>query len=398
MHVIDFYDDPQGEVLRSKLPADKVPEFIKTAHFITEQDQDRLPDDVYALVMVDRTHKMRKFACVDKGNTALSVIYFLENRHYLPEEAQKIAAANLITACGWYDMQPPVQLLKAAEDVRIDVSELKKQIGKGKTIHVKLPRYEHEKEADLVGSEVMPKTASLNPYVDVDGKSAPLRVVPPARYDDEDYCLVKGGEARFPVRSYDEVQRAVDFFEVNGFELHPEDRRTYCIKLASRADALGIPISDGIRKYAGAGYAPDGEIKIAIHTRLQHFTEDGPERDLLKGLMEKRSSTTPEVFAEALRIFDETTGLDQRWDESVYDPYYSTYGFKKEATWSFVAGNDRITEDQLKALVKAERKQLKCKFGEELVEELAKRPREIFSSLPLDSKRIIMRMANDPQP
>ena len=300
MRVIDFYDDPQGDVLKTKLPYDSLPDFIKTAHFLTEETRGHLPDDVYALVMVDRENKMRKFACVDKGNTALSVIYFLENRQLLPEEAQKVAAVNLVTACGWYGMQPPLQLQKLAEEVPPEIREslanIKKQIGKGKTLHIKMTPHgaegSWEKGADLTGSEIMPKsgpdtekTASLNPYVDVEGKSAPIQVVPPPRYDDEFYCLVKEGEAHFPIKAFDEVVQAREFFEVNGFELHPEDRRQYCIKLAARAEELGIPVSDGIRKYASKSYAPDGEIKIAVHTRLQYFTEDGPERDLLKGLM-----------------------------------------------------------------------------------------------------------------
>lgn len=381
MSIIDFYDDPQGEVLKNQLPVDQVPEFIKTAAYLGEEDREALPDDVFALVMVDRHSKLRKYACVDKGNTALSVIYFLANQDKLPEEAQKTAAMNLLTACGWYGLDQPAQLKKIAAAPR------KRLMQKG---------------ADLVGTEVMPtaaplkeKKASIQPYVSTEGLQLPIKVAEPERYEDEFYCLVKEGAAHFPIKSLGEVEQAVAFFEEEGYQLHPEDRRAYCEKLASRAEALGVPVTDGIRKYASKTYAPDGEIKIAVHTRLQFFTEDGPERDLLKGLMEKQASIPPDVFAEALRLFDETTGLDQRWDEAVYDPYYSTYGFTKEATWSFVAGNDRVTEDQLQKLVQADFKLLKCRFGEEIAEELRKKPREIFDSLPLDSKRIIMRMANE---
>ena len=414
MHSIDFYDDPQGEILKSKVARENLPDFIKTAHYITEEERQVLPDDVYALVMVDRHSKMRKFACADKGNAALSVIYFLENHDYLPEEAQKTAAKNLVTACGWYDMKPPLQLLKLADG---EIDYLKGQVKRGRTVQVKplspaekAERSEKaealdvrmDKGADLIGTEIMPTSApikktagALQPYVDVEGKSAPIRVAQPPRYEDEFYCLVKEGEAHFPIKNYSEVQQAAQFFDDKGVLLHPEERREYCVKLAARAEALGIPLSDGIRKYAGKGYAPDGEIKVAVHTRLQFWTEDGPERDLLKGLLEKRASIHPDVFAEALRLFDEATGLNHRWDEAIYDPYYSTYGFTKEATWSFVTGNDRITEDQLNVLVKSDHKGLKCKFGPEIADELVKKPREIFDSLPLDSKRIIMRMANE---
>ena len=112
--IIDFYDDPNGLVLKTKIAAEQVPSFIKTAQFLGEGQREALPDDVFALVMVDRGEKLRKYACVDKGNAALSVIYFLENKDKLPEEAQKVAAANLLTACKWHDLQPPAPLMKTA--------------------------------------------------------------------------------------------------------------------------------------------------------------------------------------------------------------------------------------------------------------------------------------------
>ena len=106
----------------------------------------------------------------------------------------------------------------------------------------------------------------------------------------------------------------------------------------------------------------------------------------------------PEVFCEALRQFDEATGLDHYWDDAIYDPWYSTYGMEKTSEWKFETHGDRITEKQIKGLSAASFQLFKEKFGEEMAEEFRKNPIQIFDSLPLDSKRIIMRLANDPQP
>lgn len=104
---LDFYDDRTGSVLRSRIPnRGDIPDFIKTAERLSSGERRKLPDDVFALVAFDGGSKLRKFACVDKGNTALSVIYFLENKDRLPVEAQKTAAANLLTACDWYSLAP----------------------------------------------------------------------------------------------------------------------------------------------------------------------------------------------------------------------------------------------------------------------------------------------------
>lgn len=113
--VLDAYDDREAVVLRKIFPTEEsVPELLKTAHAITEEEQRQLPDDAYALVLVDGDVALKKFATIDAGNTALSVEYFLKTAHLLPEQAQKVAATNLMAACGWYGIEPPEQLSKVA--------------------------------------------------------------------------------------------------------------------------------------------------------------------------------------------------------------------------------------------------------------------------------------------
>ena len=485
--IIDFYDDPNGLVLRTKVGAEQVPSFIKTAQFLEGAHQEQLPDDVYALVMLDRGAKLRKYACVDKGNTALSVIYFLENKDKLPEEAQKTAAANLLTACKWYDFQPPAALMKTSGllGATLGAVGVKDTISQGIKRHKKVMGM--PKVGDLAGSNIMPlssdtegeekaaglaqpdlprardvikgrgpkllgegmnkkqrkkviddyfsspagkgviaknvsrlkqgkgfsmpwgqkfdpvvvrgssaKTAgAMDPYVDVTGKSAPERFEKVAH---QRFALVKEGQSRFPIDTYGDVLEADRWFNDHGESLYPEDRREMCTKLAARADEIGCKVSDYIRKYAGAGYAPDGEVRVAVSTRMQYFQDDSPERDMLNGLMDKYASVSPDVFCEAVRQFDEATGLDYHWDDGVYDPWYTTYGFIKEAEWSFSTHGDKINEEQLKQVANASYPLIKEKFGDEMAASLKKSPVSIFGSLPLDTKRIIMRMANDPQP
>jgi hypothetical protein len=195
------------------------------------------------------------------------------------------------------------------------------------------------------------------------------------------------------------VLEANRWFEEHGKTLHPSDRRDYCTKLASRADELGIMVSDNIRKYAGTGYADRGDIKIAVATRQQFWSDGTPERGLLNGLMNKYASVAPEVFCEALHQFDLNTGLNHYWDSDVADPWFSTYGMEKRAEWSWSEGADRLTEEELVRGVQDGDKiqQVRARFGCDLAEGLAKTPKEVFSSLPLDTKRILSRLLSDPQ-
>lgn len=113
--ILDFYDDSRGEMLRELCPTpDDVPEVVKKAHALSPEERQALPDDVFALVLMNGGETLRKYACTDAGNTTLSVAYFLQNAGKLPVEAQKTAAVNLRTACGWYGFNPPEDLEKIA--------------------------------------------------------------------------------------------------------------------------------------------------------------------------------------------------------------------------------------------------------------------------------------------
>lgn len=113
--VLDIRDDESGEVLRSIWSsADQLPSLVKEAQKITPELDQKLPDDLFALVLSDGDVTLRKYACIDAGNTALSVEYFLKTAHKLPAEAQVLGAKNLVTACSWYSIDPPEALQKIA--------------------------------------------------------------------------------------------------------------------------------------------------------------------------------------------------------------------------------------------------------------------------------------------
>ena len=639
--VIDFYDDPSGTVLKTKLAYAQLPAYIRQADYQSEEKLAALPDDAFALVMVDQGTKIRKFACVDKGNTALSAIYFLENKDKLLEEAQKVAAANLVEYCQAFQIEPPWQLQKVATKAEsfakilssnaglpssrkgIDllrrsiahktgqmasavareassaggheagVSRLTKDVGygkfkrtqaekvfpkpgktkqsafwnspkdtlsKGDAFAKELEKMEaagkdmnnlswkelsdvkgkakanlgagKKKSADLTGSAIMPlqsnpnkeadedsqlkatdekraglldritmmkgapgklnalkdfeksvqpqlakrlhvdtsgkfpppppsgwfslKSASLekrafwnspkdtltkgdafakelermeaagkdmnnlswkeladvkgkakakiksgktkegsNLYVDITGKSSPARFEKRAHTR---FCLEKLGQGRFPIDSYGEVLDANKWFEENGKSLHPQERREYCTKLAARAEELHISVTDNIMKYAGKNFAPADDVRASVCTRMQFWVDDAPERDALRGMLDKYASASPDQFCQELTAFDVQHGLDQYWDDFIIDPVACVFGMEKRAEWLWEQGADRLTQDLLNGVHDSQKiHAIKAKFGPELASELVEKPSEVFDSLPLDSKRIIARILNDTQ-
>ena len=112
--IIDAYDDSDGRVLRHIFPEQTdLSELEKHAHALTPEEHSALPDEAFALVLVNDGQEFRKFATIDAGNTTLSIMYFLKTAHRLPMEAQEVAAANLEAACALYGLDAP-ELLKEA--------------------------------------------------------------------------------------------------------------------------------------------------------------------------------------------------------------------------------------------------------------------------------------------
>jgi len=483
---LDFYDDENGTILKSKIASlEKIPEFIKSAEKLDKESLNKLPDDVFALVARNGNTTFRKYACVDRGNTALSVLYFMENRDRLPLEAQKTAAANLLTACSWYDIQPPLELQKLAFVGKMigaatllgGIPEASKKFKMQKQmLNAGVPGREVMKASEVSGTDAMPysrevskkagarwkafkegfdiareargaikglgkttkefgqeslkgeplaalghrigylapkaakavagtaalgtaykvgkkkgessKTASMNPHIDITGLEPAPKFV---KESGSIYCLTRNGKPSYPINTKEQVKKANAYFMEYKDDFTPFERHQYCVKLASRAKSLDVPVDKLVEKYGSKSYATDAG--IAIYSRQRLFREGTSERSLLEEMRDKYASVNPEVMATALEKFDRENNLDLMWGRDIEDPYLSLFGMTKEAEYSFVDRNRIVSASRLQRCAKEQRDGLIDLFGEDFANEFAEDPVGIFESMPLDKKRIIMNLA-----
>ena len=335
--ILDVYDDHSGSVLTRLVPEKgSLPEEVKTASVVTGDDV----DEVFALILrAEDGTKKRKYACVDAGNTVLSVLYFMDRKNILPDEMRKVAAHNLVVACYRHGITvPPVLEKQAGEEGGVQYFEER--------------------------------------YID-------------ARQSPEIKHSTHNG---LPLDTFEEVKRAsVEFYE-NHRRIHPRDRREMAISIDKRANALGIETSPEMKRYAGDSYSRDLASGIDIRTGL---LEGRDERELYNELYKRASSTSPEVFAEALAGLDAQTGLSEYWDSYVPDPFFTTFDKVAEAEFEHTDGVDKVTGTDLHRLAKDGRKLLERHFGQDLVDGFTKDPVSIFKSLPVPHKKIVMRLAQD---
>ncbi len=238
-----------------------------------------------------------------------------------------------------------------------------------------------------------PQAAPISPRVDVSGKEPPKVITEKVAQH-----LAMPSLDRYPLDSYSDVVKAAAYFTQHAGEFSPAHSHEFCSNLVKRAHVLGISTTPEIEKRGGAGYAPQDELDIAMGTRALHLGSD--EREVLDKLAATRALMEPEDFAIALGEFDKLAGIDHMYGGDVMDPFLSTFGTKTAAKddpdGSHVIGNDVVSDNQLRTLAKSPCEELTTQFGADFVKEFKDDPVGIFSSLPVDQKKVLSRHANEP--
>jgi len=427
--ILDLYDNP-GD-LKSFFPSmDVIPESIKTAHMLSSEELNRLPDDAFAVVLLNGEDRLRKYACIDKGNTELSIAYFAKHGHKLPLEAQQVAAENLAIACDWYDIEVPDILQKhaflnaamtaltapalvkgTASKVRDNVAAVRAGDG------VVTPRQQQAvgammKGAEVSGTSLAPsqplgdlslagarkpsqsntsamKSASFRPYVDVTNKEAPEPLV-------EKKASLYAYQGVYPLDTHVQVKTASQYFDDNHRAMPFDMKREYASALVKRASAIGVPVSDYARSCGADSFAPMSQLRVAIDNRLLFVNEK--QASALHELFGRVDTLTPDEYCNALAEFDKVAEIDYRYGKYLMDPVESTFGFDKVAqddANSWVNGNDYITKQQIEQYAVTAFRTLTDDYGDDFAKEFKKDAWAVFNSMPLEQKRRLARAAGD---
>lgn len=349
--ILDIYDDPNREILHTKVAAVRSIE----RHIDPPEKLAKYPDDLFALVMRTDHGKLRKFACVSKPQTALSALYFTQTWQNLPAPAVPVAATNIKTACGWYDLPVPEEVEKLADWNPVGRSlEMVKQAAKSDKLH---------------------------PYVDVRGhKPAYIYVNPP---------VVKKARFELPkIADTHDVEKAVEAFLHHRGLLKREDKVAYCRHLVKEAEKTGYDINklpDEVRLFGSTKLASADTILARIVKRASVIQDDRKRRAYLSVAAEKLAKLAShphgaEEAASALAELEKRAGLD-RYD--LPDPQAVFFEPVEKRAYKWVSPRGKIvTEQDLHKLATVHLSKLARKFNADFVGQFIQQPVEFFDSLP----------------
>ncbi len=236
-----------------------------------------------------------------------------------------------------------------------------------------------------------PQSGELKPHVDVSAKEPPTLVT-----EKKAQYWAMPSHDRYPIDSIVQIKAAAAHFDQYRNHFYPKHRREFCVNLVKRAAMVGHPLDAEIHKYGSATYAPTLELEAALEGRKGVLDEDSAA--ILDKLAALRFQMSPDDFALALGEFDKTAGVAHLYDREIPDPYYSVFGKVASSDETIVIGNDIMSDTELKNFAGKGVAQMASTFGDEMAAEFRKDPRGIFDSLPVDQKKVIIRMATDNAP
>lgn len=402
MPIIDIYDDPGGSLLKTNFNYSQLPPVIKEGHILTAEERQDVPNRLFALVMSDHGRQIKKFACPDAANTAVSTFYFLENWKELPEEAVKTAAANLIKASEWYDLPVPSCMHKLAFLKRLLPIAL---LGGGAMyLASRASRNSRRRQlADMgidpnvstarsfIDREPMPPTAhrqkygssELEPYVDVTYAPTMKEVLASSRTPSNPLQM----------RTFSDVHEAVALFKEKQAIAHPKAKVNFCRPVVKLAKALGMEqgLPYEMKMYASRKMATPEVLELGLRVRQEIL----PPEDFTEYVNKVAAVMTshPDVLAEKIAQVDKSYHLQQFWGKQLPDPWLITRGLEKTGEYRFEENGLQVTGTQLKQLASKGKDRLKKHFSDDFVEGFAAEPITIFKSMPLKQKKLLMNLA-----
>ncbi len=370
---LDFYDDASGDLM-AKLSAPA--EVLKTElDVLSEEVRARLDDYAFALVTITKQGSVkRSFPVNDPGNAWLSAQYFEANHEKLAVPARLTAARFIKDACSAYGV-PSSPLVDAYAKSASAQDASSNTFVEGSERDWILERLA---ERELFAKQA--SAAEMNALLELPDHHFALMV------------HTGDGEVirKYAMPDVESVKTAAAYFDRYAMDLAAEHRHRFASSVKNRAGELGVDLRDtrAIDKWA----SPDWNVYFPayLEQRKSLLPRAPDARDVLDKLAQLVGETEPAAMAQALRTFDEATGLDRYYDRGLPDAYASTFG-KQASAWSAEVDGHSLTEADLKRV--AQDGQLKRYLGTAFAAEFAKSPVEIFDSLPEPEKVLVKQIA-----
>ena len=264
----------------------------KTAHILSREEAEALPNDEFALILYHpQTGFLKKYAMTDRYLTKLNMKIFEDRKDNYPDEITKTAAYYMV---------------KAAKHFKLPVSASMEKLAGGK--HVS-----NVVDLTMINKAAWIKKQEMNKEAEV-----------------VEYALPS--KSKYPIHTPEMVAKAVDYFEKHASKFEPLEAIDYAAHVKTAAIKYKIDTNDTmVEKYASLTSKSFSEdLRAHLMSRKGYVTED--QGQVYDELYQKSAEFGPIKTAECLEKVDRKLGAYRQWNRNIQDPYLSVLGIIKEAS------------------------------------------------------------------
>ena len=292
-------------------------EFIKSAEILLPEELEVLPNEAFALILVEGGNITRKYACSSSELTILNTELLLKDAKMIPDEILKTAASNLARAC--YKFKYNEGLAKLA-----NLASKEKISNVFNVQNINKINFGLKKEVGVLKEKLS-------------------FALPDAR--------------KYPLTTKEEVQQAVEYFNIYEDKFKQAEKLVYALNtiVATKRFDVEVKDTDKIAKYASLNPHYINR-DVGLHINLRKNLVDEYYETIYDELKEKIADFTynPLGFADILTKIDTEAGLASMWGGGVIeDPIISCLDHIKTA--SIKIDGRTMTLSDIKTLLEHEK-------------------------------------------
>lgn len=349
--IIDIYDDVLKEGMR------KVAEIMPSIKVMSPQEKAALEDTDFALSIITKeAQKINKFPISDYDSTWLSNQYFDMNHRNLPAEAQKIASYHIKKACDRHSIEPT----KAVAGICLE-----------------------DRYTPNIYFEEDVRSVKVAAQIDVDMSMFAEVEKIASNYTSAQYVMSSPGRVKLAEQYFNEYYKKMPF----------DIRAGYASAIQKRASELGMDkVGGAVGVYSSDSYSAHLGSHISSRKAL---LEAKPEDALLLGkLAAMKDHLSPKEFSDHLYSFDKKAGLTKYYDGYLTNAYEATLGLHNpNPSHLYKTARATLDSNELKKIAFGKYDKIKQYMGQSVADEFKKYPDEIFESLPMDHKELVVKIA-----
>ena len=211
---------------------------------------------------------------------------------------------------------------------------------------------------------------------------------------------------KYPIETVEQLKTAALYFDKYLNHFHPAERAALAETMEKRASELKTFLNnDWIYNYSrrSGSYSPDFELHMNMRKeacagkKIKVGEKEIEASDLLVKVAAKKDVLTAREMVNLVYDFDKKAGLESHYDQRIRDPFFTVYGSSTNPKYDLKKVASGLYSKDLEEAATKESflDKLAVSFGQDFADNFKQDPENIFASMALPEKELIVGYAKE---